>query len=965
MEIAGPDERRDRSGDAGAVRARGILFARRETAARNEPGDGPSAARLLYAAAALTALLVVAIGWLTWRDTWNDARQEVMRSAETAADDARQLLGALAQHGDTANEILRGLSDAEIRAHEAELHERLRRIPERQGDLGTFHIFAHDRDGRSLVSGSAFPAPRPDRLFLHREFNQALRGADAPPVHISGVYVGEVFGTPFFAVSRRRDGGGNGLAAGAYDGVVVVAVDVKALEAKLRRMQGKAGDAVALVRSNGEVLARSLGYDRPPPIRLPPDDPLVLSMARGEAGSVTETPSGTDGVRRLTASRHVEGWPVYVTAARPRAAIVASWWEALVAQLAIALPTALALLYMAFRVDRRHRALGEAINGLEQRVAARTAELARSERRNVEILRSIGEPLCALDPDGRVTYASDSAIAFWGRPAAEVLGHVFDEVFPAQVGSPAWEAKREGLEHGTETHLCCHSALAGRWIALDVYPRGDGGITVAFRDIHDRRLSELERRRAERAAREGEERFRLVTENAPIMLWMGTTGGRCLYVNAALRRFWGVALDQLKEFDWGTTLHPEDAGPLAAKVMEAMQSRRGFEVEARYRRADGAWRILHTVAQPRFGPSGELLGMIGVNADVTEARDAEATLRASEERLRMAQEAGGIGTWEADLRTGERRWSNSNYRLWGLEPGTPLDLERIFSMVHPDDQRHVVAMTEAGRKLCAGRLPEMEFRITRASDGAVRRILSWGEVILGPDGQPARHLGVMQDVTERRAAEERLRLLAREVDHRAKNALAVVQAALRLAPKDDAQAYAHAVEGRVRALARTHGLLAEGRWEGAALRALVEGELAVFLDSAGLRAPRGAGQRVDALGPELSLAPAAAQAISMALHELATNATKYGALSVAGGHVTVRWEVDRAAGKLRLSWQERGGPALEREPSRRGFGSRVFEAMMCEQLGGSMKGEWRPEGLLCRFELPLSRVLAEEPAVVA
>ena len=965
MEIASRDEPREEPRGANALRAPRFSFARRPAGARSEPEGGPSTARLLYSAAALTVLLVVAIGWLTWRDTWNSARQEVARAAETAADDARRLLGGLAQHGDTANEILRGLSDAEIRAREAELHERLRRIPERQGDLGSFHIFAHDRDGRALASGSIFPAPGPDRIFLHREFNQALRGADAPPIHISRVYVGEVVGAPFFTVSRRREGGGNGLAAGAYDGVIVVSVDVAALEAKLRRMLGEPGDAVALVRRDGEVLARSLGYERPPPIRLPPDHPLALSMARGEAGSVTETPSGIDGVWRLTASRRVEGWPVYVTAARPSAAIVASWWQALAAQLAIALPTALALLYMAYRVDRRHQALGEAIDGLERRVAARTADLAKSERRNMEILRSIGEPLCAFDPDGRVTYASDSAIAFWGKPAAQVLGHVFDEVFPAQVGSPAWEAKREGLEHGAETHLCCLSALAGRWIALDVYPRGDGGITIAFRDIHDRRLSELERRRAERAAREGEERFRLVTETAPIMLWMSTPEGRCLYVNAALRRFWGVTLEQLKDFDWGSMLHPEDAGPLAAQVMEAMASRRGFEVEARYRRSDGAWRLLHTVAQPRFGPSGELLGMIGVNADVTEARDAEATLRASEERLRMAQEAGGIGTWEADLQTGERRWSNSNYRLWGLEPGTPLDRGRIFSMIHPDDLPHVTAMTEAARSRGAGRLPEMEFRIIRACDGAVRRILSWGEVILGAEGKPARHLGVMQDVTERRAADERLRLLAREVDHRAKNALAVVQAALRLAPKDDAHAYARAVEGRVRALARAHGLLAEGRWEGAALRALVEGELAVFLDSAGLRAPPGAGQRVDATGPELSLAPAAAQAISMALHELATNATKYGALSAPDGHVTVRWEADGAAGKLRLSWQERGGPALECEPSRRGFGSRVIEAMMCEQLGGSMQCEWRPEGLLCRFELPLSRVLAEEPAAVA
>jgi PAS domain S-box-containing protein len=743
-------------------------------------------------------------------------------------------------------------------------------------------------------------------------------------------------------------------------------VDVSPFDARLRRLLDEPGDAVALIRSDGQVLARSGGYDRPPLIQLPPDNALAQSMQRGEAGTIIDLPSGTDGVRRVAASRRVEGWPLYVTAARPHSVIMARWWQSVAAQLAIALPAALALLYLASRVDRRNRALGEAIEGLEHRVAERTAELARSERRNAEILRSIDEPLCALDPDGRVTYASDSAIAFWGRPAEQVLGRVFDEVFPAQIGSLAWHAKRAGLERGQESHLCCVSALANRWVELDVYPRGDGGITLAFRDIQDHHDAEVERRRAERAAREGESRFRLLAESAPVMLWMGDTQGKCLYINAALRRFWGVAPELLDSFDWTGTLHPEDAGPLYSRALEAMEARRGFEVEARYRRADGEWRVLHSVAQPRFGPGGELLGMIGVNVDVTEARDAEATLRASEERLRMAQEAGGIGTWEADLRSGERRWSNSNYRLWGLEPGTPLDLARIFSLVHPDDRAHVAAMTAAAREQAGGRLAELEFRILRPSDGAVRRILSWGEVIPGPDGKPARHLGVMQDVTERRAADERLRLLAREVDHRAKNALAVVQAALRLAPKDDARAYALAVEGRVRALARAHGLLAEGRWEGAALRALVEGELAVFLDNAGLRTHRGVtAPRIEALGPELSLAPTAAQPISMALHELATNATKYGALSVPEGHVTVHWEEDRAAGRLRLRWTERGGPALDGAPSRRGFGSRLIEAMICEQLAGTMACDWRPGGLLCVFELPLSRVLAEEPAAVA
>jgi two-component sensor histidine kinase/HAMP domain-containing protein len=212
------------------------------------------------------------------------------------------------------------------------------------------------------------------------------------------------------------------------------------------------------------------------------------------------------------------------------------------------------------------------------------------------------------------------------------------------------------------------------------------------------------------------------------------------------------------------------------------------------------------------------------------------------------------------------------------------------------------------------------------------------------------------DVSERRAAEERQALLMRELDHRAKNALAVVQAALRLTPKDDAETYARAVGGRVGALARAHTLLAKGQWSGAELRDLAWGELAPFLGSAAdkRKQPRAA---LD--GPEVTLVPGAAQAISMALHELATNATKHGALSTPEGRVSVFWEVDGGTGLLRLLWAEAGGPPLTgAPPARRGFGSRLLEATLKDQLGGKLARDWRPGGLVCTIELPLARALA-------
>jgi len=185
------------------------------------------------------------------------------------------------------------------------------------------------------------------------------------------------------------------------------------------------------------------------------------------------------------------------------------------------------------------------------------------------------------------------------------------------------------------------------------------------------------------------------------------------------------------------------------------------------------------------------------------------------------------------------------------------------------------------------------------------------------------------------------------VDHRAKNALAVAQAALRLTRAPDLPSYIRAVEGRVGALARAHTLLAQDRWSGADLRALLEGELAPF---------RGGGQRVELEGPRVALPASAAQPLAMAAHELATNAVKHGALSVPEGRVSVRWSLSGgAANVLRLRWTEAGGPPVRRPPAHRGFGSRMLDATVRGQLGGTVSLAWETEGLVCEMEVPLVR----------
>ncbi len=336
---------------------------------------------------------------------------------------------------------------------------------------------------------------------------------------------------------------------------------------------------------------------------------------------------------------------------------------------------------------------------------------------------------------------------------------------------------------------------------------------------------------------------------------------------------------------------------------------------------------------------------------------AEAALRSGNARLRLALTAAGLGSFEIDLRS----WTAT--RTGHVLPATPnlplvgFSVDHYFAeKVHPDDRDRVRAAVDA---VAHGRLEHyrVEYRVRDRQDGWIWMESYGGVVEHDPaNGIPLRIAGVSRDVTERKAAEARQRLLMREVDHRAKNALAVVQAAVRLAPRDDAAVFADAVEGRVAALARAQGLLAETGWSGTALRTLAERSLASFVLA-------GAGQRgpvYELAGPAVDLAAAATQPLSLILHELATNAAKYGALSAPGGRVSLVWHLDHDAGLLRLHWEERGGPPLTRVPERRGFGSRVIHASVQDQLHGKVAMDWKAEGLVCDISLPLVHVQAPE-----
>lgn len=331
--------------------------------------------------------------------------------------------------------------------------------------------------------------------------------------------------------------------------------------------------------------------------------------------------------------------------------------------------------------------------------------------------------------------------------------------------------------------------------------------------------------------------------------------------------------------------------------------------------------------------------------DFARAR-AEAALRDSEERHRLIFEQANDIMFTADLDQVITAANPAAGAALGVRPAELVG-RRIADFLSPGEFERTSAMLR--RKLSDGGTTRYDVGLAGPGGRAMRWQIT-STLTLGTDGQPLGLHAIARDVTEERAFEERQKLLINELNHRVKNTLALVQAlALQSfkAHRDPAVASAD-FQSRLAALAAAHDLLTRDQWEGATLAELVDGATRPLA--------RGAG-RIDAAGPPIEVTPKAAVSIVMALHELATNATKYGALSVPGGRVEIRWTC--ADGRLNLVWRERNGPPVAR-PVTRGFGIRMIERALASDLAGAVEICFDPAGLVCRIDAPAEANLRKD-----
>jgi PAS domain S-box-containing protein len=457
------------------------------------------------------------------------------------------------------------------------------------------------------------------------------------------------------------------------------------------------------------------------------------------------------------------------------------------------------------------------------------------------------------------------------------------------------------------------------------------------------RILDFDSLRPAHPGRDGGPVFRDIVEKLPAAVYATDAAGRITFYNEAAAELWGCRPEIGKsEFcgSWklfwpdGTPL-PHDECPMALTLKHKRPVR---GVEAVAERPDGARVPFMPYPTPVFDASGNLTGAVNMLVDLSDRKQSEYAAQ----RLAAIVESSDDAIVSKDLNGFIVSWNRGAEQLFGYlaEEVTDQHISILIPQERHDEEPAILDRIRHGeridhyetvRRRKDGRLLDISLTVSPVRDGAGR--------IVGASK-------IARDITEKKQAEQYARMLARELEHRVKNVLTTVQSLTRLTQADTVPEFIRVLSGRFQALAQVQSLLASNRWNGANLRDIVAEELAAFRTG-------GEGQ-VRISGPPLNLGAQAAPAFAMVLHELATNAAKYGALSTPEGRVSIEWSAP--ARTFVLHWREADGPSV-RLPEKTGFGSKLVGSMV-QSLGGEIECEWAAQGLSCEIRVPADALLS-------
>jgi PAS domain S-box-containing protein len=562
-------------------------------------------------------------------------------------------------------------------------------------------------------------------------------------------------------------------------------------------------------------------------------------------------------------------------------------------------------------------------------------------------LESISDGFYAVDIDWRYIVFNRAAEEFFGVSRDQVLGQVMWDVFPQGRGTPFEAACRAAMDEGTITRFETNSALRpDRAVELRIGPLKGGGVTVALTDVTERaRAAEELRQAGERNSRLAAELEAVLSQLAEGVI-LAAADGRILFINDAAERIHGVRALGVMPEDYTTTYHlfTDDGRPYPFEQLPLMRAVRGGEsvLDASWRihRPDGSEVRASGSARPIVDEAGERIGAVLTVRDDTERQLAEERLRETTQRLDAILSNTRMAIFLMDERQHCAYMNDAAERLtgyrWEETRGRPL--HDVIHHTRPDGSHYPLAECPIDRAFPEDHQQQGEDVFVH-KDGHFYPVAFTASPIRDDRSRTVGTIIEVRDISEDRRNQQARELLMHEVDHRARNLLAVVQSVAQLTPAQTVPQLREALLGRISALSRAHAVLSRSSWEGGGLAEIAHQELSAFTGP----------ERFELSGPAVMLPARQVQPLSMILHELATNAAKYGAFSEPDGRVSLRWDA-QGDGALLLRWEERGGPAVA-APSRTGFGSRLMESL-AKQLGAKLDLAWAHEGVRVSLAFP-------------